>query len=242
MKQNDPDCEDKKVKINWFHSKKNQIMNLTIIADTHGLHDEIKLKPGTMLIHAGDITEYGTEEEVISFLQWFSQQPFKYKIFIAGNHDFFLEESTAAKRKEFIPKDIIYLQNSGVEIEGLKIWGSPVTPYFLGMAFNARPGKDIKKIWKKVPQDTAILITHGPPKGMLDDNFGCEELAQALTIISPKIHCFGHVHGCNGRKKLNKTLFINAALVNRLELMEQQYFIADKPVLLDLTKLEIKKL
>ena len=211
-------------------------MNVTIIADTHGLHDEIKLKPGTMLIHAGDITEYGTEEEVISFLQWFSQQPFKYKIFIAGNHDFFLEESTAAKRKKFISKDIIYLQNSGVEIEGLKIWGSPVTPYFLGMAFNVRPGKDIKKIWEKVPQDTAILITHGPPKGMLDDNFGCEELLNALPIINPKIHCFGHVHGCNGRKNFNKTMFVNAALVNRLEPLEHEYFISCKPAIINLVE------
>ena len=242
MKQNDPDCEDKKVEGNRFHWNKNQIMNLTIIADTHGIHDEIILKPGTMLIHAGDITEYGTEEEFTDFLMWFSKQPFKYKIFIAGNHDLFLEECTATKRKRLIPKDIIYLQNSGVEIEGLKIWGSPVSPYFLGMAFNVRSGNDIRKIWKKIPHDTDILITHGPPKGMLDDNFGCEELAHALTIINPKIHCFGHVHGCNGRKKLNKTLFINAALVNRLQPMEQQYFIADKPVLLDLTKLEIKKI
>ena len=213
-------------------------MNLTIIADTHGLHDEIKLKFGTILIHAGDISEYGTEEEIISFLQWFSKQPFEYKIFIAGNHDLFLEECTATKRKKIIRKDIIYLQNSGVEIEGLKIWGSPVTPYFLGMAFNARPGKDIKKIWNKVPHDTDILITHGPPKGILDDDFGCEELLNALPMINPKIHCFGHVHGCNDRKKLNKSLFINAALVNRLEPLEQEYFIAEIPIFIDLKDLE----
>lgn len=217
-------------------------MDLTIIADTHGIHDEIKLRPGSMLIHAGDITEYGTEEEVINFLQWFSKQPFKYKIFIAGNHDLFLEECTAAKRKKIIPKDIIYLQNSGVEIEGLKIWGSPVTPYFLGMAFNARPGKDIKKIWKKVPHDTDILITHGPPKGMLDDDFGCEELLNAVLVINPKIHCFGHVHGCNGRKKLDKTLFVNAALVNRLEPMDIDFIIVGKPVnvKMDATELPLK--
>ena len=69
---------------------------------------------------------------------------------------------------------------------------------------------------------------------MLDDNLGCEELAHALTIISPKIHCFGHVHGCNGTNKMNETLFINAALANRLRPMEQEYIIAAKPIIIDL--------
>ena len=206
------------------------MLDLTIIADTHGLHDEIKLQKGTLLIHAGDITKYGTEEEVIDFLQWFTKQPFKYKIFIAGNHDLFLEECSAAKRKKLIPEGIIYLQNSGVEIEGLKIWGSPVTPYFLGMAFNARPGKDIKKIWNKIPLDTDILITHGPPKGILDDGFGCAELLNTVIAVQPKIHCFGHVHGRNGMVTINQTLFINAAIVNRLKLMEQDYVIVGKPI------------
>ena len=199
-------------------------MDLTIIADTHGLQDEIKLKPGTMLIHAGDVTEYGSEEEVIDFLEWFAKQPFKYKIFIAGNHDVFFEECTAAKRKKIIPKDIIYLQNSGVEIEGLKIWGSPVTPYFLGMAFNARNGKDIKKIWNKVPLDTDILITHGPPKGMLDNDFGCEELLNRVNIVRPKIHCFGHVHGWNDVQQLNQTTFINASMVNNFATPEEMMY------------------
>ena len=210
------------------------MLDLTIIADTHGLQEEIKLQKGTILIHTGDITEYGTEEEVIDFLQWFARQPFKYKIFIAGNHDLFFEECTAVKRKKIIPKGIIYLQNSGVEIEGLKIWGSPVTPYFLGMAFNARSGKDIKKIWNKVPLDTDILITHGPPKGILDNDFGCEELLNTVVAVQPKIQCFGHVHGRNGMVNFNQTMFINGAVVNRLEPMDTAFYIVGKPVCVEL--------
>ena len=103
----------------------------------------------------------------------------------------------------------------------------PVTLYFLGMAFNSRPVKDIQKIWNKVPHDTDILITHSPPKEMLDDGFGCEELLSALPVISPKIYCLSHAHGCNNRKNLNKTMFINAAVVNRLEPMEQEYYISE---------------
>ena len=208
-------------------------MDLTIIADTHGLHDKLKLTKGSMLIHAGDITEYGREEEVIDFLSWFSKQPFIYKIFIAGNHDLFLEECTAAKRKKIISNGIIYLQNSGVEIERLKIWGSPVTPYFLGMAFNARPGKEIKKVCNKVPHDTDILITHGPPKGILDDDLGCEELLNCVNIIQPKVHCFGHVHGKSGSLNLNQIMFVNGAVVNRLDLMEEGYSVVGKPVCIE---------
>ena len=189
---------------------------------------KIKLQPGTLLIHAGDITEYGTEEETIDFIDWFAKQPFKYKIFVAGNHDLFLEECTVARRKKIIPNGIIYLQNSGVIIEGLKIWGSPVTPYYLGMAFNERSGKAIKKVWNKVPVDTDILITHGPPKGILDNDFGCEELLQRVNIIRPKLHCFGHVHGRNGSLNLNKTMFINGAMVDRLDMMEEGYRVVGK--------------
>ena len=73
-------------------------MDITFISDTHGLHGRLKLNPGKVLIHSGDITEYGSEDEVVEFLYWFSSQPFTHKIFIAGNHDFFLEECTLAKR------------------------------------------------------------------------------------------------------------------------------------------------
>ena len=100
FKQNDPDCEDKKIEGNRFHWNKNQIMNLTIIADIHGLHDEIILKPGTMLIHAGDITEYGTEEEVTDFLMWFSKQPLSTKFLLPVTMIFFWKNALLLKEKD----------------------------------------------------------------------------------------------------------------------------------------------
>jgi len=207
-------------------------MDITIIADTHGLHDRLKLNAGTVLIHAGDITEYGKEDEVTEFLYWFSRQPFAYKIFIAGNHDLFLEECAPAKRKKLIPTDVIYLQNSGIEIEGVNIWGSPVTPYFLGMAFNARRGKEIKKVWDKIPAETDILITHGPPQVILDNGVGDEELLHAINKIRPPVHCFGHAHGQNGIETLNGTTFINASIVNSLDpLKNEGYKIVGKPLI-----------
>lgn len=210
-------------------------MEITFISDTHGLHDELKLTQGDVVIHAGDITEYGTEEEVEDFLKWFSRQPFKYKIFIAGNHDLFLEECTVSKRRKIIPAGIIYLQNSGVEVEGLKIWGSPVTPYFLGMAFNAREGKEIKRVWNKILNATDIIITHGPPKGILDGGVGSEELLKRVNGVVPIIHCFGHAHECNGIEIKEKTTFINAAMVNNLDpFKKDEYRIVGKEVRLEI--------
>lgn len=212
-------------------------MDITFISDTHGLHDELKLTQGEVLIHAGDITEYGTEEEVVDFLKWFSLQPFRYKIFIAGNHDFFLEDCPVTKRNKLIPAGVIYLQNSSVIIEGYKIWGSPVTPYFLGMVFNARPGKEIGKAWNKIPGDTNILITHGPPKGIADNGIGSEELLRKVAFIKPFIHVYGHAHGCNGSTTINGTTFINAAMVNDLDPMKNDaYKLIAKPVILKIIK------
>jgi len=197
-----------------------------------GLHDRLKLSSGTVLIHAGDVTEYGSEDEVADFLYWFSRQPFNHKIFIGGNHDLFLETCSSAKRKRLIPFDVIYLQNSGVKIAGLKIWGSPVTPYFLGMAFNARQGSEIKKYWNKIPVDTDILITHGPPKGILDNGVGCEELLLHVNNIKPAIHCFGHVHGQNGIQTVNGTTFMNASIVNSLDpIKNDEYRVVGKPII-----------
>ena len=187
-----------------------------------------------MLIHAGDVTEYGTEDELIDFLRWFAKQPFHYKVFIAGNNDICLEEMSAAGKKKLIPDEVIYLQNSSAEIEGMKIYGSPVTPYFLGMAFNKK-NDEIHKVWNKIPDDTDILITHGPPENMLDNGLGCESLLKKVTAVKPKLHCFGHIHEQNGIQIYNSTTFVNAALVNALSPMNlPEYKIVAKPIRLRL--------
>ena len=210
-------------------------MQLTIISDTHGTHYDLKLKQGDLLIHAGDITEYGTEEEVIDFLKWFAKQPFEHKIFIAGNHDLFLENCSRTKLKKIIPSGIIYLQNSSVDINGLNIYGSPVTPYFLGMAFNKRRGSEILKVWNKIPENTDILITHGPPIGILDNEMGCEELKQRVESIKPTLHLFGHIHEQHGTIQKQETVYVNAAVVNILAPLDNKPCrLVNQPILLTL--------
>ena len=194
-------------------------MKIVFISDTHSRHYDVDIPNGDMLIHAGDLSSRGKPEEITDFLNWFSNQPHKYKIFIAGNHDFFFEKEHEDEIKNIIPKNVIYLNDSGIEIEDIKIWGSPVQPEFYNWAFNRKRGKEIKKHWDLIPLDTDILITHGPPLNILDktvrgDIVGCEDLLNAVNKIKPKIHVFGHIHEDNGVLKKNDTTFINASILN----------------------------
>ena len=204
-------------------------MHLTLLSDTHGLHRELSsaVGSGDLIIHAGDITEYGTAEELEDFTDWFSGLPFKNKVFIAGNHDLALEEGTClAHWRAKLPPGTHYLENETLTVAGLKIWGSPCSPYFMGMAFNKRRGEALRQVWEQIPQNTDILVTHTPPFGVLDDGLGCEELSDRLVTVKPKMHLFGHIHRGYGLQESGKTKFINAALA-----AEQPDFLTMEPFL-----------
>lgn len=194
-------------------------MKIVAISDTHGSHNELNLPKGDLLIHAGDVSKRGTKEEIIAFLDWFQLQDFKYKIFIAGNHDFFFEKESFETIQAIIPPTVIYLNDSGITLEGIHIWGSPITPWFFDWAFNRHRGKAINKHWQLIPENTDILITHGPPYGMLDTTLkgqqvGCERLAERIDFLQPKMSIFGHIHEARGIFKNKYTHFVNAAVVN----------------------------
>lgn len=195
-------------------------MKLVCISDTHSLHKQLPPLPdGDVLIHAGDFSSLGYLHEVRNFTEWFQSQPHKHKIFIAGNHDGMPYKEPALFRevvKEYAP-DVIYLENSGVELEGVKFYGSPITPTFFNWYFMKNRGLDIKQVWNAIPMDTQVLITHGPPWDTLDecpngDIAGCEELRAKVDIMSMlKAHIFGHIHGQHGIFERNNTLYVNAS-------------------------------
>jgi Icc-related predicted phosphoesterase len=194
-------------------------LKIVAISDTHGYHDQLVLPAGDILIHAGDISARGSEKEVKEFLDWFGNQDFKYKIFIAGNHDFFFESASVERIKNMIPDNIFYLQDEGVVIEGIHFWGSPMTPWFLDWAFNRQRGADIQKHWRLIPHNTDILITHGPVHGILDRtvhglHVGCETLKDTLKTIQPKVHICGHIHEAYGQMQTKDTLYINASVLD----------------------------
>jgi Icc-related predicted phosphoesterase len=194
-------------------------IRIVCISDTHGQHAKLNVPDGDVLIHAGDFAAFGdTPIEVIDFNQWLGTLLHRYKVVIAGNHDCMFERHPGAARE--LLTNVIYLENSGTELAGLKIWGSPVQPEFNNWAFNVARGAAIRRYWKMIPEDTDVLITHGPPYGILDTAhpitayLGCEELANTVEQIKPRLHVFGHIHGGHGQLKANGTQFVNASVVN----------------------------
>lgn len=194
-------------------------MKFVIISDTHGKFRQLELPNGDCLIHAGDVSSTGEEPEILDFLDWFAGLDFKYKIFIAGNHDFFFDRVSKETVDAIIPSNIIYLNDSSIVIEGIKIHGSPVQPWFFDWAFNRQRGEDIDKHWQLIPEDTDILITHGPAYDILDrtvrnEKVGCEDLKKRIDEINPAYHICGHIHEARGIFRGDKTCFINASVVD----------------------------
>ena len=196
-------------------------MKITVISDTHGLHHSLALAAGDVLIHGGDFTEIGEFEEAIDFIEWVAKQPFAEKIVIAGNHDFCMEEENHSELEQYFAKlGVHYLNDSGCEIDGINFWGSPITPVFFNWAFNRNRGAQIRQHWSLIPPNTDVLITHGPPLGMLDqcgeppENVGCKDLLARVNYLKPRVHVFGHIHSATGITRHDNTLFINAAVLD----------------------------
>jgi Icc-related predicted phosphoesterase len=197
-------------------------MKIVCLSDTHNCNEKIAVPDGEILIHAGDATINGTQFEVEGFLQWFSTLPHKYKVYIAGNHDWLYENNNRFARLITANFKIIYLQDSFVEIEGLKFYGSPWQPRFFDWAFNLMRGTELAEKWRLIPDDVDVLITHGPPNGILDEvprkyfveNTGCEELIKRVEVLAKKrlkLHVFGHIHCGYGTAEKFGVKFVNAS-------------------------------
>jgi Icc-related predicted phosphoesterase len=203
-------------------------LKTTVISDTHGYHDKIIINPTDVLIHAGDSTNYKdsyrNEQEFRPFVKWFATREAKYKVLIAGNHDSCL--LTKYWKDAVKEAGIIYLEHEYYEIEGRKIFGSPYTPTYGNWNFMVSREK-LSKYWEALEEGIDVLITHGPPKGILDiaEKFdrniefcGDGALMKAVNRVKPKFHLFGHIHDNHGIKNngfriINDTTFINASMV-----------------------------
>lgn len=194
-------------------------MIIIAISDTHGMNQSLQIPNGDILIHAGDLCNHGTLEEVIDFNNFLSTLPHPHKIVIAGNHDFCFEKDR--KACEEILTNCIYLQDQAVTIDGVKFYGSPWQPWFYDWAFNLERGPEIRAKWELIPADTDVLITHGPPFGIGDltargDQAGCQDLLEVVEKIKPEVHIFGHIHEGYGTTTKGKTTFINASICDQL--------------------------
>lgn len=210
------------------------------MSDTHGSHFGLKIPDGDIVVHCGDVCAHGGMNDATSFLNWFGTLPHKHKIFVAGNHDIIFEREPSTMQSVVEHSaGIHYLNDSGITLEGLKFWGSPVSPRFFNWAFNRDRGEDIKKHWDMIPADTDILITHGPPYNICDEaprqgcysmieHTGCRDLFDAVLRIAPKLHIFGHIHYSGGQTYIGpKTTFANVSLLN------EGYVVEHNPIIFD---------
>lgn len=203
-------------------------MKLVLISDTHEQADKITVPDGDVLIHAGDWTYRGVSDRMQEFWEWFASQPHKYKVAIAGNHELGLDSSETVRQynldmiRSYCGPNTHYLENSGCQIDGIEFWGSPVSPRFYDWAFNRDRGQDIIQDWNRIPLTTQVLITHGPPQGILDQVpgdtsriIGCEDLKRTVqNLTNLKLHVFGHIHSGYGTVVEGGVRYVNASVCN----------------------------
>lgn len=201
-------------------------MRILHLSDTHNCHRQLNNLPAAdIIIHSGDISFVGTGEEVLDFIEWFGALNYKYKIFIAGNHDYTLGGKVPERIQRFLPENCYYLCYNGIAINGINFWG---VPFFFSEEVNDNSTLQINSI----PDNTDILITHRPPFGVLDNSYnisyGCSDLLQKVTEISPRYHLFGHIHDAYGIEKHKNTTFANAAV------LDAEYRLINEPILFEI--------
>lgn len=171
---------------------------------------------GDLLIHAGDFTFFCERLNVIrDFNAWLGELPFRHKVVVPGNHERIMY--TRPELRSFITNATL-LVNEAATIEGVKLWGSPVTCD--DEAFGCGTAEERRELYASIPAGTDIVITHGPPHGILDEEFngsgvhrGCAELRAAVERVKPSYHIFGHVHASHGAAKFGETISANVALI-----------------------------
>ena len=235
-------------------------MRIVCISDTHSLHHKMvnSLPKGDVLIHAGDISNRGGEKDVTEFVHWFQNiKGYDTKIFIAGNHDHCFEKINQPHHnydydwlrhlmssENLSQSDVTYLEDSFITIESpefsksIKFYGTPWQPWFYDWAFNLpRMGDELQEMWNNIPEDTDVLITHGPPNGFGDlvnnwmqpnVNVGCELLINRIIDVKPTLNIFGHIHEGYGVYYNDDTTFVNASTCN------SKYEPINKPIIIDL--------
>ena len=198
-------------------------MRVVAVSDTHNRAGAVAIPDGDVLIHAGDLTMKGWPKELTRAARWLGTLRARYRAVIAipGNHDFGAERDPDTTRALFEAHGIVWLVDERYEIDGVTFYGSPWQPWFYDWAFNFPrddSGAQARATWSRIPAETRVLVTHGPPRGILDgtepdgEHVGCPYLLDAVRARPAiRAHVFGHIHEAYGEALEGETLFVNAS-------------------------------
>lgn len=216
-------------------------MKIAMISDVHGKWNKIQIPECDLLISAGDYSFKGEKHMVEDFHKWLNKQEAGYVISVQGNHELWVEQNFEQAKdiaEKACPGVHFIGDGQAVNIEGFNIYGSAITPWFYNWAWNRTRGDvtgthyfsgkvksalPIKQEWDKIPDNTNILVTHGPPKGILDmvtfvddtpkERVGCDDLMnRILQLPELKLHVFGHIHCGAGEHYFNGVKYVNASI------------------------------
>ena len=222
-------------------------MRLVAISDTHCRLRKVTVPSGDLLIHAGDLTFRGDILEISQELRELGRiaKNFTYGcVLTAGNHDFLAERNPDLMKQMCDDQGLVYLDHQTATVGGFQVFGSAYSPEFNRWAFNVPRGPALKFLWDQIPDDTQVLVTHGPPMGILDpverynnstglievEHVGCADLyARTKELKQLKLHVFGHIHLGYGVHNSNELTYVNASVCN------EQYKPTNTPIVLDLT-------
>ena len=216
------------------------------VSDFHG-NLNVNIPEGDILLIAGDIcpayhdisTSILIQQKWLEqiFLPWIKsvkeKSNIKDVVLVAGNHDWIFSRRHLRDICPELNEEIIYLQDSSIDINGLKIYGSPWQLPFCDWAFN-KPEDKLEVIWENFSENADILLLHSPPYGILDlttldnCNIGSRSLLKKIKEVKPKLAVFGHNHSGHGIHKENDITFINATLLN------EQYEMVNKPIIIEI--------
>lgn len=197
------------------------------LSDTHGQHKNLKSLPeADVIVHSGDFTFAGSEDEAYDFMNWFCNLPYKHKIFIAGNHDMCMY---GADHIDGLSRNVHYLYNNSVVIDGIKFYGIPM---FMEDCMDG----NLDVFINNIPDDTDVLITHMPPKGTCDlanygkgpEHRGNATLAELLKKLHPTCHLFGHEHDAYGKTIKENVIYSNACVV------DSRYNLINNPTIINI--------
>ena len=204
-------------------------MRLVLLSDTHCRLRKVSVPEGDLLLHSGDLTFKGDHQEIYQELRELGRTAKDFKhgcVFVCGNHDWMGERNPGLMKQMALDEGLTYLDHSSIEIGGFKIFGSAYTPEFCNWAFNVDRAELAQK-WVQIPDETNLLITHGPPMGILDsvqrfnkktgeieiEHVGCQDLYNRIQELKQlRLHLFGHIHSGYGQVKIGDITYVNASV------------------------------